>query len=264
MEPGIYENIPFEEYLEIDAVNNSLLWLLKSKTPKHAKYAHENPSPSTDEQVIGHAWHTQVLEPDLYHERYTVGPDARRNSNEWKDAAKDAADMGLEILKPEQHEKVMAMASDIRKSELRAYITKGRFEVTLVWEDPETGLLCKGRLDYLREDPDVITDLKSCVDASLDAFARHCYNFGYHQQAAFYRDGFHLLTGKDAPFVFFACEKSEPYCYAAYECDLGFLEIGRMSYRAALKQYAECVETNVFPGYGDTVQMISLPTWAKG
>ena len=71
MKPGIYEGIPFDDYLKIDAVSNSLLNEFRS-CPARAKYYMDNGSVSTEAMNMGSALHTAVLEPHLFDSRFVV------------------------------------------------------------------------------------------------------------------------------------------------------------------------------------------------
>lgn len=64
----------------------------------------------------------------------------------------------------------------------------GAPQVSIFWEDEETGVPCKARLDYLK--PRAIVDLKSFENSIglpiRKAIARQVANYRYHIQAAFY------------------------------------------------------------------------------
>lgn len=53
-------------------------------------------------------------------------------------------------------------------------------QLSLVWR--ENNLLCKGRLDVLSSELKTIIDLKTCQDASREAFSRKIADLGYHRQ----------------------------------------------------------------------------------
>ncbi|QMP19197.1 exodeoxyribonuclease I [Pseudomonas phage Persinger] len=137
----------------------------------------------------------------------------------------------------------------------------GVAELSVYWNDPMTGVLCRCRPDWWRED-DLLVDLKTTDDASLEGFARSIANWRYDVQAPFYLDGVRIATGrKPRGFVFIAVEKKPPYAVGVYVLDAESLELGRAQYIADLKRYAECERTNTWPGYGDKIQTISVPAW---
>lgn len=144
---------------------------------------------------------------------------------------------------------------------------------------------------------DVIGDLKTTEDASPEGFAKSMANWRYDVQAPYYLDGVKkaLEQGKCTPpvngaselsvywvdeatgvlcrcrpdwwrgypknFVFIAVEKKPPYAVGVYVLDSASMDIGRAIYQHDLQVYAECLESDKWPGYGDLVQTINMPTW---
>lgn len=144
-----------------------------------------------------------------------------------------------------------------------ALLTKvpGKAELSVYWNDPETGALCRCRPDWWRED-DLLVDLKTGEDASLEGFAKSIANWRYDVQAAMYLDGVRIATGRQPKgFVFIVVEKRPPYAVGVYVLDAESLELGRVQYVTDLRRYAECVKTETWPGYGDKIQSISVPAW---
>ena len=137
----------------------------------------------------------------------------------------------------------------------------GKAELSVYWTDPATGVLCRCRPDWWRED-DLLVDLKTTDDASLEGFARSIANWRYDVQAPFYLDGVKAATGrKPRGFVFIAVEKKPPHAVGVYVLDAESLTLGRAQYVADLQRYAECVKSDSWPGYGDKIQTISVPAW---
>lgn len=263
MDVGIYYGLSFDEYANIDAVNNSLLSVIASKSPLHALAYKEQPQEPTEAFAIGSAWHTLILEPRLFDTRYAVCPKCDKRTKDGKAVyEKYLSELnGKQELKADDFELISKMAEQFKNHRVCQYISEGKAEVCIVWEDKQTGLLCKARIDYVRDAQAFLFDLKSTTDASPEAFQKALYNYGYFQQAAFYSDGWKAIT-KDAPcFVFIAVEKQYPFAVAAYEMHENVILAGRKSYRRALDTYADCVKTGYWPGYQD-VQMLDLPVWA--
>lgn len=150
-------------------------------------------------------------------------------------------------------------------------------ESSVYWNDPETGTLCRCRPDFWRKDG-IIVDLKTTEDASLEGFSKSMANYRYHVQHAFYLDGLRAARrlvswpeGFEYPraFVFLAVEKSarvvngKPKGVAVYCLSKEDVELGRLEYRRDLDLYAACERSGEWPGYGDGIQEIALPGWAK-
>lgn len=184
----------------------------------------------------------------------------------WSDvkAKWDSENAERMILNPDQWKQIHGMRDAVMAHPAAsALLTRipGRAEQSIYWHDPITGVLCRCRPDWWRND-NLPIDLKTTEDASPEGFARSIAKFRYDVQAAFYLDGIELATGKRPQnFVFIAVEKKPPYAVGVYVLDAETLEIGRGLYREDLDNYAKCAKADVWPGYGDKIQTINLPGW---
>jgi hypothetical protein len=96
----------------------------------------------------------------------------------------------------------IGMVGAIAQNEFASQLLNGRgmTEVSLVWDDPDTDIRCKCRVDKLTriksagETSVTLTDLKTTRDASQ--FEKAIANFAYHRQAAFYADGAAAVLGE--------------------------------------------------------------------
>lgn len=168
------------------------------------------------------------------------------------------------ILTPETWDQLHSMANAVHSHPAAGALLTGcpgEAEKSVYWNDAITGVLCRCRPDWWRDD-NVIVDLKTTEDASPEGFAKSMANYRYDVQAAYYLDGVQQATGKrPKAFVFIAVEKKPPYGVGVYVLDSDSLELGRAQYQHDLRIYAECVRTGEWPGYGDKIQTISLPAW---
>jgi exodeoxyribonuclease VIII len=263
-EPGIYVGIPFDEYLQWDALNNTLLRIIEKQSPAHAKAHMEYPPEPSPVFEFGQGLHCLALEPDEFDKRYSVAPICDRRTKVGKETwskFQESLD-GKKAITNDDFEQMKLMAEAIKRQAIHRFIEKGEAEVCIVWIDNESGLLCKARIDYLHRNHAILIDLKSSADASPDAFSKAIYNYGYYQQAGWYCDGWKTLTGDEPAFVFLASEKGVPYAVAAYEMADEVVVAGRKAYRNAISIYQQCLKNNYWPGYSDKVEMLSLPTWA--
>lgn len=277
--PGIYPGVPFAEYQSWEAVNPSFLTTLSLYTPYHAKRDQTHPKPETDDKRIGRALHSRILEPATFNEQWLVLPaDApRRPSDRQRNAKTPSASSiesivfweeveasGKEIVKAAEFALIEEMASEIRRKQCVNMICNGQAEVSIVWTDGETGLLCKSRLDYHRyggkgDWNHYITDLKSSRDIRPERFRQDIARFGYALAAAMRIDAWAALNnGEQSVYNLLAVDKG--YC-VAWVKDLKDSTIlaGRNHYRAALATAAECVAKDEWPDYGDDVGFIGAP-----
>lgn len=264
MQPGIYQNTN-EEYHSGPGISKSGLWTIWNETPAHYMAGLQEPDDgSTAAKDFGTAAHAAILEPEVFEAKFYMGPDARGNSNVWKDAAAYAAQQGLTILKPADYQAVQRLRdAAARHPILRRLTADAQVEHSAYWTDAETGELCRVRPDVYSRKHGLIGDLKTTTSAAHDKWIRRVVDFGYHVQEAFYSDGWDLAGGGPVNgFVFIVVERDPPHLFAVYELDPDSVEEGRQVYRAALRVYAECKRTNTWPGYADKVQELRLPKYA--
>lgn len=112
-----------------------------------------------------------------------------------------AANPGREPVTPADIEAAKRIARAVRdNSEARRRLGQmWRTEYTIVWRDPETGVLMKCRHDWLT-DPRYLQvtlgELKTCRSAEEGAWTRQAADMEYHCQAAHYRAGFRVHFGE--------------------------------------------------------------------
>jgi len=267
MNPGIYYDLPFDEYLAIDAVNNSSLGPIQ-KSMAHYKAAIEEPSEPTEAMKLGSFLHGGVLEPLVALGRYVVMPpfhdqvrrpdgsryDNPRNTKPYKELKAEfmAANADKTVVDSDWYESLRGITRAMRAHpDVCRYFRDGCIsEVTLVWIDPATGLLCKCRLDVLNRKHRRIGEFKSIADASQ--FEWQIWRLNYHRQFAFYQDGLDVLTGERYEVFVVAAETTGPYYgLRASPVDPKTLDAGRAIYRDCLAKIAECRARNEWPGYTD-------------
>ena len=270
-EPGVYDGITDEVY---HADRNSLSStgarkLLAPSCP--AKFRHEQDNPPAPKKVFdfGHAAHSLVLG---YGSELRKIPAEMLASNGAvsttvaKEFVANARAEGAVALKPVEYQQVQDMAAMIRANETAvSLLSDGKPEQSLYWYDQATGIRRRARPDWLpnpRRSRMVVPDYKTAVSADPIDFARVAGDFGYHCQAPWYLDGI-VELGIDAKpeFVFIVQEKTAPYLVNVIELAPEAIDLGRQLNRIAIESYATCLQTGVWPGYGEDVKTVDLPPW---
>lgn len=142
-------------------------------------------------------------------------------------------------------------------------LTDGEPEVSHFWEDEETGILCKCRPDWQRNDG-ILVDVKSSSDATPEAFQRSLHRYHYYVQGAFYLDGVTATTANTyEKFLFIVVESGAVPGVRIYDLDDYAIERGRDDYRRYLDELhkAQTAE-GYWTGYPTAIESISLPKWA--
>lgn len=254
-EPGIYDGVSNADYHADPALGSTSLKTLATRTPAH--YQHELKHPKSSAAFdLGTAAHSLILEGD---ESGVVVIDvADKRGAKWTEPAGKAEAAGKIALTSKEWAQVKGMRDSVMRHEVAGPLFTGhKAEQSVFWD--EDGQLYKCRPDA--QQPGVLVDLKTTLDASPDSFGKVAHNFGYHQSAAHYIDGWKVATGDELPFRFVLVEKTAPYLVSVVELDWEAIDLGRGLNDRAKRIYRECVESGNWPGY-PTAEPIALPTYA--
>jgi PDDEXK-like domain of unknown function (DUF3799) len=281
--------------------NTGLTLLARSPLHYWSEYIDPNRTTRKETPALrlGTAIHCALLEPDRFESDYVRQPkpedfpEALVDANDYKEACKK---FGCPVsgTKPELRKRLESAGASVEFFEdIEAKITAGKLvlsleesrtchqisesvrshptakslfasgvrESSIYWTDAETGVLCRCRPDWWNMDGDIVTDIKSTIDASPDGFQRTMVSHRYWVNAAFYWDGIHAAGYSLNDYVFAAWEKKRPYACAFYYVTGDVLEAGRQEYKRLLKIYKQCQDTGQWPGYGDMLKPLTLPPW---
>jgi hypothetical protein len=274
---GIHD-IDNDAYHSGPGISKSGLWKLYTKSPAHFIGAERK---ETAAMTFGSACHMAVLEPHLLETSYCVVPTTaprRPTEAQWNAKAPSpesvaamnwwrefmAFNAGKETINQADFDNVLRIRDKLHAHPLIQKLVNGaQFEQSAYWIDEETGELCRCRPDIYSPSLKMIGDIKTCRDASEFGFARAIEDYGYHVQDPFYSDGWHLAGGGEVDaFVFIAIESEAPFVFQVYELDEADKQQGREIYRKALRRYADCKRTGIWPDYGNGVKTITRPAWA--
>lgn len=268
-EPGVYPKLSYREYDAIDAWRRGVICAGR-KSMAHLRYARDNPKPATKDMLFGQALHSSVFEPADFEKRVALAPINPKTQKPYGlDSDKAIAFMeqnpNLIVLGGDDRETLIDMGQSLRdNADTAAFLYAClETELTLVWRDEHTGVMCKTRLDGICNggaDGLGVVDLKSTGDASPAAFARDCFNYGYHIQGAMALDALKTLGRDELDFTLIAVEKDGAYEATYYTLDQAWIEKGQETYRSILAQIAECEELGVWPGYVSGSKLV-LASW---
>jgi hypothetical protein len=292
IKPGIYPDVPYNDYAAWEAANHSKLVGFKA-TPAHARELFLYERPPTPAKEFGWLGHLAILEPKRLWQEACVRPTGDGRKKEFKpilDAFKEKLKPGGEhagkkVVTEEERDDLQGMAASVLAHETaREYLVgPGQNELSICWTDKETGELCKARLDRLAvaskmpgavggllEQPPgsqfaLILDLKThAKPASTREFERSIFNFDYASAAAMYTEGLNTAAPAEElrPFVWVVVETARPYLVRLFTPSADLLQWGHDRWHGWLRQYAECKKQNVWPGWDPGVEEANLPPWA--
>lgn len=264
--PGIYSDVPADLYhrREPGVASKSALDLVH-RSPAHLKQWIDG---KIDEESaafrFGKAFHCALLEPEIFAKTYVVKPTFKGKGSKARKEEWEAENAHVLTIDMEDKETIEGMIRAVRSQPIASEMLRdGEPEATLIWDDEATGLRCKARADYLIRDAGVVIDVKTTDDARAESFKKSVANYRYHVQSAHYLEG--LIATLKAPaerFVFVAVEKEPPFNTAIFMLDAKALTKGQDLRRADMALLAACVDTGIYPGYDESIQLLSLPPWA--
>jgi len=264
LEPGLYEKVPAATYHRMPGVSQSQLKVLRELSPAHLRWQMDHPPEPSPAMVLGAAIHDAILLPDDFETvwRPLAAGDGRTKTVRGLRAAEAAAAPYAVFLTTQDYATCLAVRDAVAANKKARQLLNGEAERSAVWNDPRTGILCRGRFDLLGERTGTIVDLKTSRCAAKDKFSRDIWSYGYHMQAAFYLQGARALGLEYDRFAFVVVEKDPPYGVALYEMSHGAIKDGEREIEPLMDLYRQCIEGDVWPGYSEHVQMIDLPAWA--
>lgn len=288
IENGVHD-LSNHDYHASAGLSRSALWEFK-KSPFHYWNRYVNPerkpSFTTPAMKLGELVHTLVLEPETYESRFAVKPDiiqppacgllkdlGREEFDRQKNARQDVINnniemmdifhsesRGKELVSADMHYEATLYANSVLKNKVAQALFKNvRVEQSIYFTHKDTGLQCKVRPDAWCGG--VVTDLKTCKDASFDAFQRAACTSGYFLQAAMIKQALDSIGIEMQKFIFYCVEKSELAPCTYYEIDFESLERAENEFNALMVNMAYCIEKNEWPCYQPRI--LNYPAWAK-
>lgn len=257
-------------------------------SPKLLKWRLDHPQKDTPALRLGRAIHCAILEPHEFDDRWGTQDICAAMTKSgtkctslgglyheglWYCGVRGhapegagATPEGMEIISREDRAMALTCAQEVRQHPVaKRTFMGGKAERDLQWMDPETGALCRGRLDYIKARE--IVDLKSGREETPREFTRAAALRLYHGQLAWYHDGA-IAAGEippdaDLPLIVHA-STSEPYDVAVYRLSKISYMAGQVLYRDLLRKFLDCQAADWWPGMAPYLLEMDLPGWAAG
>lgn len=252
------------EYHAHSAVSKSDLDFI-NRSPLHYQEAKQNPKEQTEAMLFGSVVHKLVLEPETFAAEYAVMPSCDRRTKDGKARYQEFIDsISDETVIPEElYAEALKISEVVRKNPIvKKLLQGGQAERSFFWTDSETGVECKCRPDYLRNDG-IVIDFKTTENASPEKFVKSAYDYRYYVQAWWYMHGLRECGIDVHDFIFIAVEKKPPYAVCVYAADDLMLKLGEREAKENLRVYADCLKTGIWYGYEKEpeIHSLSLPDW---
>jgi exodeoxyribonuclease VIII len=261
--PGVYAQ-PFPEYLADDsALNSGVIVDFINHSPKRARSRLPRSTDKiTASMRMGIAFHMKVLEPRRFKEDVAVY-EGRRDLRtlEYRAFLESSGIDPANVLSPSEAEQVQHMYEALEQNEHAFHLlTRAIPEATAYAKHHETGLWLKARPDALHKDR--IVDLKTTAPKHFRpmTFREHADRYGYPLQVGFYALVTRLLGFDIRAAHIVAVENEFPFDVVPYRIDPPKLEILIAEIENALRGYAECLVTGIWPGAARNTELDLFPT----
>lgn len=249
-------------------LSNSIAKVIIEKSPLHARAEHPRFNPQLERKAdkkfdLGTGAHALLLEgrEDAI---VVVNADAYRS-----DAAKAARSEAYLAGKTPILEKDLAPVQEMvaaARGQLQKFtpvpFTDGKPEKTLVWND--NGVLCRARIDWLRDDLTGIDDYKTTsASAAPEKWGKTMAGFDGAMQVAFYLRGLRALGARQPWFRFVVQELAPPYALCVFSLSPDTLAIADAKVQYAIDTWRRCVATDVWPAYPEETCYLQAAPWEE-
>lgn len=253
--PGIYLGLDDSIYFADPAVSCSDIKKLLRSPAEYWLSSWMNPERDDPEKLQrdpmaqGKVFHTMLLEPEEFDERYFIMPGGR-----WCESRKMVNRSDFQAIT-----KAIKIVRTLEGAERFFHPRFGYPEVTVVWQDRETGTMCRARHDFFCWEWTV--DYKTVEEISEDFIRRTFRRHLYHLQHAHYTEGRRMvremiidgkadfygdfsesfkhefLTAREDFFTFMLQARKEPFTAMPLVLDEGSVDAALTDIRKALRSY---------------------------
>jgi len=286
----IYEDMHFDQYKKLDALNNSSLKDF-DYSPLFYKFKKDNPSESTKAMNFGTMAHKWILERDDFESEYAIVKDEdallyksyldklpdlnvcmfidkmNRNTKAYKEIVAQNPDRIIlwkeqeeEVCKAHElfnyiNKRILLWESDYNDLKTLDLEIKGRNELTVTFE--HLGLKCKARFDSIVDDS--IYDVKT--SANPYNFQLDVNKYKYYMQVGFYWIAYRKTFEKDPKaFNFVVVPSKMPFNdIATHPMDEDYVKWCIGFVEEKMREFKQCKEKNFWPRrMGETIYK---PSW---
>lgn len=246
------------------------------------RYPKKDESPSL---ILGKAAHALILGDEVFDDKFIFVPDdapPRPTTTQiknyvrdgvWSESAEPRAAFWEKfdrragerlLLTSDQMENITYMAENLAANPLAVEMLRSEFiEISMIWQDPITGIWVKSRPDCLPTNNYDFADLKTFAPRGSDLILsaqRSVTDYAYAMQMALAIEGAeHTLgtTAKTCALVFI--QSTEPYEVIPVEIDAESLYWARVLIRDGLDRMKHGLDTGEWPGVGVDIITYSYP-----
>lgn len=266
VDDGVYANISDVDYhADRDSLSSSGARKLLD-SPAKFRWLMDQPVETAKHFDVGHFVHALIL--GVGQPVVVIEFDSYRSkaAQEERDAAYAAGKIPM-LVGDVAECKAMAEAV-LAHPTAAALLSEGTPELSAYWHDIATKVRLRARFDWLRVFASgrrpILADVKtSGTPVGPDSWGSTAAKFRLHFQNAWYVKAVREVgIHDDAGFVFINVEKDPPHLVSLTQLPTQAIDLGAASVRKSIDLYAQCRDTDTWPGYGDEIHVVDLPRWA--
>jgi len=228
-------------------VTNSMLKKLNNGSTKELEHYLNTEHKETESLLVGSAFHCYLLEPEEFDKRYVYAPKIDKRTKAGKELyAEFLETIGNRKPVPAHYEFAFeCMYNNIMSNEKSKMLLNDadKREAIHFWEDVETGLKCKGKVDA--ESKDYLVDIKTTSKgADFKSFHKFLNDYNLTQQASFYCNG-----TKKKNFYFIMVELKAPFGVGIYKMSDKAIEHGNNTVGTMLEFYKKYINEELITEY---------------
>lgn len=282
-QPGIYEDVPMDVYHSARCMSRSALAILHEGVPADLRRYLQHGRRETAAMQFGTACGMLLCEPELFAEKYFErpayggenappefkGPGAKQRIAAFKEAhahKKDLDPAEWQLV----HEVVRAVKAAPAAKRILA-LEDLKAEVSAVWRDTRSGVLCRTRPDWISEDARMTVDFKVASEGIADHQLQSYFTKRYaHLQAAMNLaawDSFGVKLESHALII--ACPSEHGVLVrvvvmSIHDTDApSWLEAGHDLFETLVAEYALLERTDDWYDWGDRGSSLEVPAYVS-
>ena len=242
-------------YRAAPGLNQSSLKPLKL-SPQHAKHAATAEREQSAAMSIGILTERLIACPDDL--RMAVKADGRTTAGKYENAANEAR--GCTLIGEDDWTRAEAMSNALRQDPQAASLLAGcKFGQPCYWVSD--GQARKALFDGVDVSRNLVVDIKTTsAPLTPHSMAGEVVKWGYHLQAAWYRQGYRAQHGADCAFCFVFVESSAPHAVVCFQLTDDDLDAAELECERMAAVWQRCTDSGVWPG-PRMPERLALPRW---
>jgi len=266
VDSGPWDVLADDYHADRTCVSQSMISVLRASPAEfHGRFVDGSlpGKPQTDPMSLGSYLHDMIAGGIF--DRWAVWTGGTRRGKVWDAFKADAAAAGKEVVTADQAKSAEGMVTALRRHSFvaRALASADETEQPIRWNDPESGVACRGMPDLYCASMGVILDWKSTAQPDRETWIKGAANYGLHRQAAHYCAGVEAAWGSPVGFCFVVVGTAPPHDVHVMRPDDEVMGLGRAQVADSLAELARrCHEDDWRADDADGVNRFSYPPWA--